>query len=82
MKRQKWMLFKNRVWRINMNKFKKLVMVAIVGYIFIIICMMLMFIGYSSHALRFVLFTLHIVMLIYDVFLLYYFLVHVRKCKK
>ena len=82
MKKQKLRPFKNSVWRFNMTKFKKLLTVAIGGYIFIIMCMMLMFMRGSSNTLRIVLFTAHIVMLIYDVFLLYYFLVHVKNGKK
>lgn len=61
-----------------MKKFKKLVMIDIVGCILAIACMVLMYAGYSTFELRCILFTILILVMNYTAFLFYYFCKHVR----
>lgn len=62
-----------------MDRFKKLVIVDLVGYILAMICFVVMWAGYSSSMLFYALITLLVVLMSYTGFLLFYYLYRVRK---
>lgn len=62
-----------------MDRFKKLLLADLVGYILVMICFVVMWAGYSSSTMFYVLITLLVVLMSYTGFLLLYYLYRVRK---
>lgn len=65
-----------------MKKFKKLLILEIGVLILAIVCMVLMFAGYNTSTLRFVLFALIIFAMNYNLFLIFYYWKCVKGSKK
>lgn len=62
-----------------MDRFKKLLLVDLAGYILAMICFAVMWAGYSSSTLMYILIVLLVVLMSYTGFLLFYYMYRVRK---